>query len=167
MILGNQWKNENASTKAHFKSMAYEIKQKHHEDHPGYQYQPRKPSEKKRRWTRRKAGALAEAANPIHAASASDSTETYSMEDVLTAKTSLMNELMVFEEPGEEVVWKELADGDMALDVPTDADAFAMLIDEYNDNIATHPPSTETTAVYAGLSEKVIEDDELAFRTID
>ena len=40
--------------------MADEIKQKHLQDNPEYSYQPRKPSEKKRRMTRRKAAVLAD-----------------------------------------------------------------------------------------------------------
>ena len=39
--------------------MAEALKQQHVRDHPGYQYQPRKPVEKKRRMTRRKYAALA------------------------------------------------------------------------------------------------------------
>lgn len=58
MILGNQWKAETEETKKTFKEMANAIKQKHQQSHPDYQYQPRKPSEKKRRMTRRKAVAL-------------------------------------------------------------------------------------------------------------
>jgi hypothetical protein len=38
--------------------MAEEAKQKHKEEHPEYQYQPRKPSEKKRRMTKKKAAQL-------------------------------------------------------------------------------------------------------------
>lgn len=48
--------------KAQFKTMAEEIKKKHLNAHPDYQYQPRKPAEKKRRMTRRKAEKIAAAA---------------------------------------------------------------------------------------------------------
>lgn len=58
IILGKQWKDEDDLTKADFKLMADSIKKKHFLDHPEYQYQPRKPTEKKRRMTRRKAEAL-------------------------------------------------------------------------------------------------------------
>ena len=44
--------------------MAEELKKKHLRDHPDYHYQPRKPSEKKRRMTRRKAEAQAQALIP-------------------------------------------------------------------------------------------------------
>ena len=39
--------------------MAEAIKKKHFRDHPNYQYQPRKPADKKRRMTRRKIATLA------------------------------------------------------------------------------------------------------------
>ncbi|PGH26680.1 hypothetical protein AJ80_01626 [Polytolypa hystricis UAMH7299] len=54
VLLGKKWKAEPAETKAHFKALADEIKRKHAEDHPDYQYAPRKPSEKKRRSTTRR-----------------------------------------------------------------------------------------------------------------
>ncbi|QSS53977.1 HMG box protein [Histoplasma capsulatum var. duboisii H88] len=54
VLLGKKWKAESAETKAHFKSLADEIKVQHAKDHPDYQYAPRKPSEKKRRSTSRR-----------------------------------------------------------------------------------------------------------------
>ena len=42
--------------------MAKQLKAKHQAEHPDYQYQPRKPSEKKRRMTQRKKAALARVA---------------------------------------------------------------------------------------------------------
>ncbi|EAS35052.3 HMG domain-containing protein [Coccidioides immitis RS] len=56
ILLGKKWKLENAETKAHFKALADKIKRKHAEDHPDYQYAPRKPSEKKRRSVSRRDG---------------------------------------------------------------------------------------------------------------
>ncbi len=58
IILGKQWHEETQETKNRFKEMADTIKQQHQQNHPDYQYQPRKPSEKKRRMTRQKAAAL-------------------------------------------------------------------------------------------------------------
>nr|CAI59780.2 mating-type protein MAT1-2-1 [Dufourea flammea] len=58
IMLGQQWQNEAADIKAQFKSMAEKIKKEHLSAHPNYQYQPRKPAEKKRRMTRRKAEKL-------------------------------------------------------------------------------------------------------------
>lgn len=59
VILGKKWKSEPDEVKAHFKKLANEIKAKHMQDHPDYQYAPRKPSEKKRRMTARKTAELA------------------------------------------------------------------------------------------------------------
>ncbi|KAI4195689.1 MAG: hypothetical protein LQ350_007046 [Teloschistes chrysophthalmus] len=58
VILGKQWQNESAEVKANFKLMAEDIKKKHLHANPDYQYQPRKPSEKKRRMTRTKVGKM-------------------------------------------------------------------------------------------------------------
>ncbi|WEW57504.1 hypothetical protein PRK78_002971 [Emydomyces testavorans] len=63
ILLGKKWKSETAETKAHFKALADEIKRKHAEDHPDYQYAPRKPSEKKRRSTSRRDGISSAAKN--------------------------------------------------------------------------------------------------------
>lgn len=54
--MGQQWRAETEEVRAHYKSLAEEIKRKHAEDHPNYQYAPRKPSEKKRRATARRSG---------------------------------------------------------------------------------------------------------------
>ena len=67
IMLGQQWQNEMAEVKAQFKSMAEEIKKKHLSAHPNYQYQPRKPAEKKRRMTRRKAEKLSAQAKSSYA----------------------------------------------------------------------------------------------------
>jgi hypothetical protein len=52
-MLGKQWKSEPEHVKGHFRGLASDIKRKHAEDHPDYQYTPRKQSEKKRRSSRR------------------------------------------------------------------------------------------------------------------
>jgi len=62
VIIGNMWKNEDDAIKATYKNKAEEVKRMHVEAHPEYQYQPRKPSDKKRRMTRRKAARLATSA---------------------------------------------------------------------------------------------------------
>ena len=59
--------------------MAEKIKAKHFEEHPDYQYQPRKPAEKKRRMTRRKAAALAKispGSQPVLSSSANEMPES-------------------------------------------------------------------------------------------
>jgi HMG (high mobility group) box len=57
-ILGKQWNSEHESVKSRYKRMAERIKHKHAADNPGYQYAPRKPSEKKRRMMARKMAQL-------------------------------------------------------------------------------------------------------------
>lgn len=51
------WKDENEEVKATWKAKADEAKKQHLQRSPGYSYQPRKPSEKKRRMTKRKMAA--------------------------------------------------------------------------------------------------------------
>ena len=58
MILGQQWKNESFATKEHFISLAKQLKEKHIRENPQYAYQPRKPGDKKRRMTPKKAAKL-------------------------------------------------------------------------------------------------------------
>ncbi|KAI9701696.1 MAG: Transcription factor Sox-2 [Bogoriella megaspora] len=56
-LLGNQWKGEDEAVRAEWKAKAEKAKADHSKAHPDYQYQPRKPSEKKKRWTKAKAAA--------------------------------------------------------------------------------------------------------------
>lgn len=58
VILGKQWKAEPEYVKAEFRARADKIKKQHALENPGYQYAPRKPSEKKRRMTARKLAQL-------------------------------------------------------------------------------------------------------------
>ncbi|MCJ1314364.1 hypothetical protein MMC25_008046 [Agyrium rufum] len=59
IILGTQWKNESDKTKSYWKRMAEELKQQHLVENPEYSYQPRKPADRKRRMTHKKALVLA------------------------------------------------------------------------------------------------------------
>ena len=58
VILGKQWKVESEHIKAEFRGRADKIKAQHALENPGYQYAPRKPSEKKKRMTARKMAQL-------------------------------------------------------------------------------------------------------------
>ncbi len=53
IILGSQWRNETDEVKARYADMANEIRDQFHMRHPQYQYQPRRPCERKRRIPRR------------------------------------------------------------------------------------------------------------------
>jgi hypothetical protein len=52
------WTNESAAVRSDYKAKAEKLKQEHLRKYPGYQYQPRKPSEKKRRVSKKKVTAL-------------------------------------------------------------------------------------------------------------
>ncbi|KAH8686051.1 high mobility group box domain-containing protein [Tricladium varicosporioides] len=56
-IIGKMWGNESPEVIAEFKARAEQANAEHALKYPGYQYQPRKPSEKKRRMTKKKAQA--------------------------------------------------------------------------------------------------------------
>lgn len=58
IILGKQWNQEAENVKNEYRARAEKIKKKHALDNPGYQYAPRKPSEKKRRMTTKKLAQL-------------------------------------------------------------------------------------------------------------
>jgi hypothetical protein len=74
-IIGKMWRDESEPVKKQWKDKAEGVKRQHLRDHPDYQYQPRKPYEKKRRMTKRKAMALAAQQNtPSVSASTSAST---------------------------------------------------------------------------------------------
>ncbi|KAJ9621143.1 hypothetical protein H2204_011970 [Knufia peltigerae] len=79
VILGKQWNQENEETKDRYKTMADIIKAQHARANPGYQYSPRKPSEKKRRMTAKKRARLNAANTDSDALSNSD----YEMSDVI------------------------------------------------------------------------------------
>jgi hypothetical protein len=57
-IIGKMWREESEAVKLEFKAMSEKIKTQHALENPGYQYAPRKPSEKKRRMTARKLAKL-------------------------------------------------------------------------------------------------------------
>jgi len=54
VIIGNKWKTEDEAVKDTFRARANEVKRTHNEQHPEYQYQPRKPSQKRKRVNRAK-----------------------------------------------------------------------------------------------------------------
>ncbi|KAK5163339.1 uncharacterized protein LTR77_010712 [Saxophila tyrrhenica] len=67
VIIGRQWKEESEGIKELYKRKSEEAKRQHAIDHPGYQYQPRKPSEKKKRMTKTKLAKLRAQANDANA----------------------------------------------------------------------------------------------------
>lgn len=57
--IGDQWRAEPEEVRALYKQKAEDAKRQHERDHPGYQYQLRKPSEKKKRMTKNKLAKMA------------------------------------------------------------------------------------------------------------
>lgn len=97
VILGKQWTEESNDVKDQYKKAAEEIKDQHLRDHPEYQYRPRKPTEKKRRMTKRKAAAIAEQAakengekkDLVNNASSSFNPEELGLDSHLTHKSDV------------------------------------------------------------------------------
>ncbi|KAL9082595.1 MAG: hypothetical protein Q9165_008846 [Trypethelium subeluteriae] len=90
-LLGNQWKAEAEAAREEWRAKAEKAKAEHSKAHPDYQYQPRKPSEKKKRWTKTKAAALAKAQTEHESAGITegrypprDDPSTLAMEDFTT-----------------------------------------------------------------------------------
>ena len=65
-IIGKKWKDESEDVKDAYKRKAEAAKRQHLADNPGYHYQPRKPSEKKKRVTKNKLAKLAAKAVVAH-----------------------------------------------------------------------------------------------------
>ncbi|KAI7282575.1 hypothetical protein KC345_g3440 [Hortaea werneckii] len=59
VIIGRQWRAESETVRAAYIRQAEDRKEQHAIANPGYQYQPRKPSEKKKRMTKNKLAKLA------------------------------------------------------------------------------------------------------------
>ena len=140
VILGTQWKDEKESTKARYISLAQRLKLKHFVEHPDYQYQPRKPSEKKRRMTRRKAAALAESEQ----AKSSSSADTTSASAQSPSKAKL-NAAKVPDLPKTRGGSLVLELGDETMDDET----FAAMLEKYNQSI---PPAYAPAGVVAGIN---------------
>lgn len=123
IILGKQWNSESNTTKDLYKRLADDLKKKHMEDHPDYQYQPRKSTERKRRMTRRRAEALSKLDDPQEGAS----TKLTSAPPVphVFQKTPAGNNVITF---GEEDV---------------DDIAFVNLLNQHNESVTAAYPQAE------------------------
>lgn len=152
VILGTQWKNEKESTKARYISLAQKLKVKHFLEHPDYQYQPRKPSEKKRRMTRRKAAALAESE---HVKSSSSANVTPADGTLPNAEQSTT---MIPDLPKTRGGNLVLELGDEAMDDET----FAAMLEKYNRSIP--PANTPTTIAARNNGKPVVIYDEQSER---
>lgn len=142
VILGTQWKNETESTKARYISLAQKLKVKHFLEHPDYQYQPRKPSEKKRRMTRRKAAALAESEQAESSSSANMASALGETQSSAEQSTAMIPDLP--KTLGGNVVL-ELGDDTM------DDETFAAVLEKYNQSIS---PANTLTNVAVGNNGK-------------
>ncbi|MCJ1385714.1 hypothetical protein MMC17_008837 [Xylographa soralifera] len=85
VIMGKQWAAEDPEKRQLFRSMAEDIKKQHQRDNPGYCYQPRKPTDKKRRMSKKKAAALANMAEAL------TSTSTTSLSAITTSTSGTMS----------------------------------------------------------------------------
>ncbi len=126
-------------------NLAMQLKAKHLLEHPEYQYQPRKPSEKKRRMTRRKKAALAEASRPKPSSSTTPAIVTFDEPTVVNEITAPVPELP--KTPGGNAML-EIGDEDL------DEGTLTAMLEEYNNS---RPQSNnQIAALVAEFSPPVI-----------
>lgn len=137
-MLGKQWNAESEEVKAHYKVLADDIKRKHAKEHPGYQYAPRKPSEKKRRISSRQfqndrkpsVSALPDSPASSTTAPSSNVTTPIPLHPAVAERlrTVEMNESMADLAHMNLAISQNEAMGDVTLDF--DSDAFNVLIQQ-------------------------------------
>lgn len=137
VILGKQWKCEPDAVKARYKKLADDIKTRHMREHPDYQYAPRKPSEKKRRMTARKAAALAKADDML-------ALDVQSDEDVSETSSPAMadfQELLGTGRPQHLNQFVENRQGDIGFTLPTNnTPKLHSMVNAHNNDL--HPGTT-------------------------
>ena len=150
IIMGKQWKAEDPVKRQQFQLMAEDIKKQHQRDNPGYCYQPRKPTDKKRRMSKKKAAALANMAGILTSTSTSSfstittsSSDTMSTADVSPALVSILpspantvNQDINSFAPAQEL--QKTASGNFVLtlgDEEMDDDQLLKLLESYNKTI--------------------------------
>lgn len=150
IILGKQWRSEDTAIKALYKRQADELKKRHMEEHPDYQYQPRKPTEKKRRMTRRKAEALSNRDDSL--GSASTQLVSAPMETPLPYELSPVFPVFEKTPAGNSVITFGSDD--------FDDQTFETLIKEFNESVtAAHPRApVNNMVVYSQRTEEAQED---------
>ncbi|CAD0109790.1 unnamed protein product [Aureobasidium uvarum] len=168
-IIGKMWRDESEPVKKQWKDQAESVKRQHLRDHPDYQYQPRKPHEKKRRMTKRKTMALAAQQNtPSTSASASASASvdanmpaaftTYSPTPSTVGPFSSVTspaqivDLANFDDPS----LSYSANGDLASFTfdpfqPNQLDLFTNLLDDHNTEMMFGPTTVRAPAACTAL----------------
>ena len=112
VILGKQWNGETDEVKNDYRGRAEKIKKKHAIDNPGYQYAPRKTSEKKRRMTARKFAQL----------KASDEINSPSSHGTPSTQTTTPSEKLL---PGiEQSLFNSVSDGQVSVAMPEPSYSF-------------------------------------------
>lgn len=168
MRLGRQWKNEDEDTKNFYRAKAEEVKRKHLQDHPEYQYQPRKPSEKKRRMTKRKAVALAELSQPSNLLTAQTSTTSGST--IGTPISTTASQTSAASPPVEEEVqipdvipdFQLSSDGRLLthelVPFPDQDNTFAQMIDQHNTTAGLVDPNHMHATFFSFPTTQAAED---------
>ena len=192
IILGKQWRNESAETKAEFVSMAEDLKKQHLRDYPDYQYQPRKSSEKKRRMTRRKTELLNESTKqPITESTSKDAdkigTSTAiedivpTFEDVVNSSPYLTDDLFnesngltndeIFNPFG--LHFEETGSGNAMFNLGNDSindEEFLAMIENHNDdlvNFTSVVDSTSAPVLFHETTEDAKNDENFYVNAVD
>ena len=139
MILGAQWREEEEAIKAHFQALAHDIRAKHLKDHPNYSYQPRKPSEKKRRMTPRKAAAIAGASGTSTPATPTDIGSPAAVDPVVP--------------PNEPTQLERTPAGNVVVNIGSEGENFEQMLLEYDENIVGPASSFNVPTLFAEYDE--------------
>ena len=146
--LGLKWKNEDQRVKEFYIHKAKQIKAQHLAQHPNYQYKPRKPSEKKRRVSRRKNSA---SANAVHSESASSGTRVAHSVEVPSPE-NLAHTIPEVHKNSAGNAMLELGDPNI------DANTFEKILDHINQSSTTQPSRIHTVLTEANTTPVIYDE---------
>ena len=160
------WNAESEKVRADFKAQAEKLRKEHLVKHPNYTYKPRKPSEKKKRMTKKKAAALAEqeAAEKAAAEKAAAENRALSLELVnqyaaqqLFSEYEEVDDLLTLPLPSAEV---------LAQQVQVDPADITLNTAELGFNLTPHPAYLAAQEDDMGFFPDIVDDHDPAFLAI-
>lgn len=146
--LGLKWKNEDPRVKEFYIHKAQIIKAQHLLQHPNYQYKPRKPSEKKRRVSRRKNPA---STTTVHSESASPNTRVAYPVEVPSSGDLVFP---IPEVPKNSAGNAMLELGDQDIDDKT----FEKMVDQYNNSFTTQTSHVNTIIAKSNTTPVIYDE---------
>ncbi|KAI9853664.1 MAG: hypothetical protein M1824_001045 [Vezdaea acicularis] len=176
VLVAQQWREEAEETKDQFRALADEVKSQHLKDHPGYQYTPRKPCEKKRRISRKKADTHAQqelfdllTSTPMNVTTGSN--EVTQESSFQPFDDGAINGLPLY--TGDTNDWLSQTSGMSSFNLPQHPAHLADLLEDYNDtrplqaSQATNPPDSSPIEYATVPSEEADDDDDFYATLVD